>query len=65
MTQTAIDLWNDKAFLKRRIREQTIYLAELQKRFPVLNEMTVDRKMELFETAFVIKRNLEKRLTQL
>lgn len=59
-TPTAIELWNDKAFLEKRYEEQMQYLKELRKR-----EISKKRFDELRESALSIGIRIVDRLHEL
>jgi hypothetical protein len=64
ITPTAIELWGDRRFIERRIREQYEYLNRLLVRFRS-NLITYDRYLELQGSAIELVLSLENRLREL
>lgn len=60
-TPTAIELWDDKKFIEKRIKEQGKYKYELEKRFDIPQE----RKAELNIYCKLIYDRFVKRLKEL
>jgi len=60
-TNTAQQLWNDPAFIYRRIKEQEAYLENLRNTAQVVDE----RYKELYLTAKVVRINLMNRYDEL
>lgn len=61
MTPTAIELWNDKKFLEKRIDEQWDYLTKLM----FNNELSDRRKTELYWSAHSVVQRFKKRLEEI
>lgn len=64
MTPTAVELWNDLKFLKKRYQEQVQYMLmyNIRKYNPNGN---VERFNEVLRSAQFIKDNFEKRIKEL
>lgn len=60
----AIELWESTEFIIKRITEQILYIKEVEKKF-LKDQISWERKMELLESAGVIKKKLEVRLKEL
>lgn len=66
ITPTAIELWNDKKFIERRIDEQWFYLADLCMRYDSgYGSLSKNRADELGESARFLYRKFENRLKEL
>lgn len=63
MTNTAMELWFDDAFLVKRLKEQEQYLLDLQLRLWESN-MPYSRYEELRDTAYFIKLRIEHQLSR-
>lgn len=64
ITPTAIELWSDKRFIERRVREQDEYLDRLVVRFRS-NLITHDRYLELQSSAIESAIRFRDRLREL
>jgi len=65
MTLTAIELWNDKKFIEKRIREQREYLDQLEDRRFDLPLMSTERFLELHYSAWDVEIKFINRLKEL
>lgn len=63
-TPTAIELWNDKKFIEKRIEEQQSYIQLLTVR-RMVGELSLERFTELVKFAQLIWRKFEQRLIEL
>lgn len=64
VTLMAIELWNDRGFIVKRIKEQGRYKQNLEKRFKN-GELSLERKNELDESCHFVYRKLVRRLAEL
>lgn len=64
-TLTAIELWDDKEFLKKRIKEQTNYLVRLVGRRYELPPISEERFVQLRDAAYWQMNRYIKRLKEL
>lgn len=64
-TPTAIELWCDKEFIKRRIEEQKAYLANLAFGFVTYGKPNVERRDELYKSAYDVCERFHNRLKEL
>ncbi len=72
-TPTAIELWNDKKFIEKRIKEQDTYLFRLMNLTGGgyhcgtfwLGKYATERHKELFDSAIEVKNKLNSQLAQM